>query len=145
MNNWAAAGGVVRFEPDSGWSWQAWNGTLTLSPPDRGLIADGKNVALSDDVRALASGLIGRSYTSTGFADIPGTVAGAVIDVPHSATDPRTEIGGQGIILRSSAGTFTITCVPSFKAAAPPIPDPLLVKTGRWFVESAGQSQASSE
>jgi Contractile injection system spike tip protein len=144
MAEWAVDGGTVRIEPAAGWSWFVWDGKPSLRCADHGPAADGKPVGLDEDVMKLALQLAGRQYTATGFTDVPGAVTVATVLVDSGTLDRATTCDGRGIVLTTTKGTFVITCVPSIKAGAPPIPDPVPVKQGKWTIDRSGQTAATS-
>jgi hypothetical protein len=145
MAEWVVEGATIRFEPAAGWSWLGWDGKLTLSCANHGLAADAKPVGLDEEVLRLAPQLAGRAYTATGFADVPGAVTLAAILVDSATLGLATTCAGRGIVLATTEGSFVVTCVPSFKAAAPPVPDPVVVKRGRWTIDRPGQTVGTSD
>jgi hypothetical protein len=68
----------------------------------------------------------------------------ATIIVDRGTLDRAVSCDDRGIVLTSTTGTFTVTCVPSIKAAVPPVPDPVPVKRGKWSIERPGQTVGTS-
>jgi len=146
MDDFFVDGGVVEFKPGSGWAWAAgWSGKVTASVKPHGLTSEGQSVALTADFERLALQLSGRPYTATGFDDIPGMVTVAVVQVDAGTLSSRVAIDGDAVGTAHTSGTFRVVCVPSFKAGAPPIPDPLLAKEGTWKVARCGQAAARAD
>ncbi|MDP1562005.1 MAG: hypothetical protein Q8M16_11560 [Pirellulaceae bacterium] len=145
MSEYLSDGAVLVFEPDGPWKWSGWDGLVELSVANHKIRVEGKPLALSIDIESLFSQLMGKAYTATGFSDVPGVITMAQVAVTSSTLSEKSAIGGQKLALVSTTGKFTVACTPSLKVASPPIPDPLLMKTGRWKVERAGQSKARSE
>jgi hypothetical protein len=144
MSDWVVNGAIIRFELKGNCQWSGWDGRLALSCPDRGLASDTKPVALAEDVENLAQLLAGKLYTATGFEDIRGIVSLPQVRVAIDTLDSNVTCGDRAIVVKSTEGSFTVACVPAFRAGSPPIPDPMPVKRGRWFVERPGQSLAAS-
>jgi hypothetical protein len=144
MNNWLIDGDTIRFLPQGVWGWSGWSGVLDVIAPSRGMSAKGRPIVLADDLAKLAKRLVGQAYTSVGFADLAGKVIQATVLVKPTTLAVDTTLKGQRIACTTTEGTFTLSVSPSLRSGPPPLPDPILVKTGRWLVERAGQGLAST-
>jgi hypothetical protein len=145
MNELFVDGGQVRFEPEAGWTWHGWDGTLAVTVAARELQADGRPVARPEDLQRVAQKLLSKSYTATGFSDVPGIVTAAQVECSAATLSPVVSHEGTKAVTKATRGTFTVTCTPALKAATPPVPDPVVMKRGRWSVVEPGQSLFRSE
>ncbi|MBK9386632.1 MAG: hypothetical protein IPN34_17605 [Planctomycetes bacterium] len=143
MDELLVDGGKVEFSPDPGWAWAGgWDGSLSVSVSPHGMTSDGKAVASPEDLERLASLLLGRSYTATGFSDVPGSVLSASIRVDRGTLSQGITVGGANMACSRTKGTFRLSCTPALKAGSPPVPDPAPAKSGTWQVVQSGQSFA---
>ena len=137
-------GSVLKFHPDAGWSWKGWNGKLSLKASMHGVRIEKKPVALAGDIELMASHLIGKRYVSKIHKDIPGVVVSATITVKTKSLSRGAPIGGSRMPTTRTTGKFTISCTPAIKAGSPPIPDPVVVKTGKFTVLEPAQNIAQA-
>ncbi|MBL8855425.1 MAG: hypothetical protein JNK57_15770 [Planctomycetaceae bacterium] len=144
MSDYLSDGAVIVFEPVGPWKWSGWDGRGKLSVADHKFRVAGKPLALASDIESLFAQLIGQAYTATGFSDVPGAITMAKVTVTSATLSEKSAIGGKKLAVAATTGEFSVQCIPSLKAASPPVPDPLLMKTGRWKVESTNQSKARS-
>ncbi len=146
MDELLVDGGTVEFTPASGWAWGGgWNGIVSVNTRPHGMASEGKAVALAEDVERLASLVLGKSYTSDGFADAPGVVTAAAVSVDGGTLSPLVMVDGASAVTARTQGTFRITCAPSLKAGSPPVPDPAPTKSGTWRVERTGQTATRAD
>ena len=143
MDELVLDGAEIVLEPDSGWSWQGWDGTLSLTSREKGFSIDDRPVATESDLEPLGPQLAGKVYTATGFADTPGVCGHGQLLALAATLSRATEIGGQPALLRSSEGTFQLNvATPSTKVTpSGPVSDPVSLKTGRWSFRTSGQEQ----
>jgi hypothetical protein len=139
-------GGKLVLQPGPGWQWFGWDGKVEIvaQGTPHPFTVDGAPVILAADVMALAAKVIGKQYKATGFDDVPGVATTALILVDQGTLSKNSQMTSQKVVLATTKGDFQVVCVPSMKAAAPPIPDPVPMKSGTWKIESAGQSKATS-
>jgi hypothetical protein len=133
-----AQGAIILFEPESGWKWESWDGKVKAAS-ERILMLEGKPVILKSDLEKLKDKLAEKSYKAKGFDDIPGNIASAIVRVTESTLSNVVECQGEFAATVKTKGTFTVSCIPSFKAGSPPVPDPIATRSGKWRAEQAGQ------
>jgi hypothetical protein len=138
-------GGIVLFKPDSGWQWNGWDGRASIRTDAHPMQVDGQPVAVFNDRKGLESELIGKQYEAQGFDDIPGSVTNSEIMVDSVSLSNHVTCSNKKVALKSTSGRFRLDCLPSYKAGSPPTPDPILMKTGSWEIEKAGQAKAWAE
>lgn len=134
-------GATIQFAPGPGWEWVGWNGQVTLRVANAIANVSGRPVALETDLVALGLLLAGRAYKAIGFDDTAGAVCTAAVQVNAATLARASSLSGHPVATSLTSGTFNIACAPpSFKAATPPVPDPLCaMRIGQWHVVDAGQ------
>lgn len=142
MSAVAVRGATIGFAPGSGWSWAS--GEVTGSLGAAGHAAAAAGVATEADIPGLASELVRKQYKASGFEDVPGVVAAAVVHVDVPTLAPGVAIAGQRVVLADTTGTFRVTVSPALNTSgAVPIPDTVISKSGTWSIRSAGQESVS--
>ncbi len=134
MNPFAVADDEVEFKPGAGWQWLGWSGRLPLKPPARGHTAAGKAWAVNADLLDLATKLVGKSYTASGFDASPGTVLTAVIEIDAATLSGVVTLAGRPVALATTTGKFRLAVIPAMNAV--PTPDPVTLKSGTFAVKS---------
>jgi hypothetical protein len=142
VNAFAVADDEVEFKPGPGWQWQGWSGALPLNPPIRGHKAGGKAWAVDSDVLALATKLIGKAYTASGFDASPGTVLTAMIELDAATLSRVVTLAGRPMALVTTTGKFRLAVSPAMNAV--PSPDPSTLKAGTFAVKARADVAAQS-
>lgn len=123
--------------------WQGWDGKLPLQGQAclDFINAQSKPVVLEADFPLASIQIAGKPYTSPPFVT-PGSLASVVLQVNPATLSQAVSVRGQKVVTQATQGTYTLTVmVPAMNPAGPsPVPDPLLVKTGTWMIETGAQS-----
>ncbi len=142
MKPFLTNGAKIKLTPDPGWEWVGWDGELTVSPAKSHLKISESEIIHENDVPMFKL-LQDRPYKATAFPDVVGIIKGEsfMASVEKSTLSDIIEVKRFSPLLLSTIGKFTcIVMSPSIKAGAPPVPDPLLAKTGTWKVIDAKQN-----
>jgi hypothetical protein len=136
-------GAIIEFTPDPSWSWAEWDGRLALDAAARVWSVDGRMVAIAEDVERMHTRLSGRPYVAKGFADVPGAIAEAAVQVERGTLSRHSRLGGEPVVLITTTGSFRVTVGDPSKAHTSA--DPTAMHAGAWkFIESANHRFKSS-
>lgn len=135
----------LKLTPDAGWTWQGWDGVVTLDQALDTVLAGGNGVVPDQHLMLALSQVAARPYSANGFADVPGTIATVVGSIDPSTLAQTVDADSSRVALSTTTGRFTaIVGLPSNRVTpAGPLPDPVAVKTGTWEVEASAQGTAS--
>ncbi|MDP9808303.1 hypothetical protein J2W42_001141 [Rhizobium tibeticum] len=141
MSDILTSSSTLKLTPDTGWSWQGWDGVLALNQALDSVLADGNEVVLDQHLILALSQVVAKPYTATGFADVPGTIA-TVVGSIDTATLAQTIVSGSSqVALATTTGRFIATVgIPSSRVTPTgPLPDLVAMKSGIWKVEMSAQ------
>jgi hypothetical protein len=133
----------LKLKPDAGWSWQGWDGVISLEQALSNVLVGGNGVVLESHlVAAISRGGAGRNYQAVGFSDTPGAIATVVATVDDATMAHSVSAGPSKVALATVAGKFSAMVATSSNKITPggPIPDLVLIKTGTWKVHSVAQT-----
>lgn len=137
----------LKLTPDTGWSFEKWDGVVTLEQALPNVVAREKGVVLEMHlVAAIAQAAsAGLTYKATLFADVPGVIATLVATVDGSTLAQTVEAGGSKVALATVTGKFSAIIGMASCKATPggPLPDTILVQTGTWKVDKPAQDTVS--
>ncbi len=143
-NKLLTSGGSITFSPQGAWTWfGGFSGELQVAAEEYPLRINNSPVALAADIEKLASQLLGKMYVEGAYSSPPGTVTQATVTVDRSTLTNTAKIRGQAPATGGTKGQFTITVSPAIAPGVPPVPDPVVTKSGTWEVTSPGQELVS--
>lgn len=132
-------GGVLLLEPQGSWEWKGFDGKIPLKSMKSASIGGGEILCETDLVTLITKSLPGKRFTSTGFADMPGTVISGVVTV-NSGSLSNCHIGGDKMVTENTEATVILTFIPAFRMKPQPIlPDPS-PKSLKVKIEKPGQN-----
>ncbi|TIX46602.1 MAG: hypothetical protein E5V36_00590 [Mesorhizobium sp.] len=138
----AVSGAKVKFEPDTGWGWVAWDGTLEVDAKSgrQTLAVNGNAVVVVPDIMGLSSDILGKNYNAQGFDSVPGAILTCTISIDNRTLSDNTRLNGHEVCGDKTTGRFVVSCAPSLSGSVPPAPDPsAAMRSGSWYISDAGQ------
>ncbi|MCW2086262.1 UNVERIFIED_ORG: hypothetical protein M2193_008437 [Bradyrhizobium japonicum] len=140
-----ARSSTLKLSPNTGWSWQGWDGVVALDQALDSVLADGNEVVLDQHLILALSQVTAKPYTATGFADVPGTIATVLGNIDTGTLAQTIVSSSSRVALSTTTGRFTATVgLPSNRVTpAGPLPDPVAIKTGTWKVEMSAQGSVT--
>lgn len=163
MANVLVKGAIIRLTAAADWGWGTSPPAGTANSFDVEINGSGSKltvggskaaVLVSDIITAMDS--VTDSYhtmTHGAFSTVApkvGGVDGTLLKVTLSGlkASEKSSTLSQGVVLDNASGSFTVTAtVPAMMAlppppiSSPPVPDPLLMKSGTWKVQQHGQGE----
>jgi len=130
-------GGKIKLEPDAGWAWQGFNGEILLDGGQSLLNVKGKPVVIETDFPQIQT--IGKNYTTKTYST-PGMLL--LIELSINTSTLSTEVFSKtACVSEKTTGKFQVTVSqPALDPKVnPPLPDPVLLKSGKWEVIESGQ------
>ncbi len=134
MSSLVRSGMVVEFCPTADWRWVEFDGRVRVSAGHHRLDHEGDAGVVDEDLTRLAAELVGRRYVARGFDDEDGAVLEAAVEIDRATLFHRTVIEGRVAAKSDTTGTFRVTCRPSLKSGAPPVPDGQPAHEGTWAI-----------
>lgn len=144
MPEFLTDGDEIEFHPQ-GWQWAGeGNGTLTVKATrPTSMRIKSRPVIVEADLRRLTDQFPGQKYT-TELHQAVGRIGSAIIEVDPTTLAGPCRLRGDTPAVRTTSGTFQVTCIQPACDPSSGAVDAVLIKSGKWNVKSRPQDLARS-
>lgn len=127
-------GGKIQLQPDPDWTWKGFDGDIEITGTQSLLSVDNKPVIIQTDFPQTHQ--LGKNY-STQNHSTPGTVQSVLLSVNQNTLSTQV-FSEAACVTEDTGGSFqAVVTQPALTPNG--VPDPLLLKSGKWRVVEPGQ------